>query len=40
VSAHVAQIDKTYGHLVPDSEEYLRSLLDSYDVAIAAESKC
>jgi integrase len=29
----VAQIDATYGHLVPDSEEYLRGLLDSYDVA-------
>jgi integrase len=27
----VAQIDKTYGHLVPDSEEYLRGLLDDYD---------
>jgi hypothetical protein len=24
----VAQIDATYGHLVPDSEEYLRGLLD------------
>ena len=28
----VAQIDTTYGHLVPDSEEYLRGLLDTYDV--------
>lgn len=27
----VAQIDATYGHLVPDSEEYLRGLLDAYD---------
>jgi integrase len=27
----VSQIDATYGHLVPDSEEYLRGLLDSYD---------
>jgi len=27
----VAQIDATYGHLVPDSEEYLRRLLDTYD---------
>jgi hypothetical protein len=25
------QIDATYGHLVPDSEEYLRGLLDGYD---------
>ena len=27
----VTQIDKTYGHLVPDSEDYLRGLLDAYD---------
>jgi hypothetical protein len=27
----VAQIDATYGHLVPDSEDYLRGLLDAYD---------
>jgi integrase len=27
----VAQLDQTYGHLVPDSEEYLRGLLDTYD---------
>jgi integrase len=27
----VAQIDATYGHLLPDSEEYLRGLLDAYD---------
>ena len=27
----VAQIDATYGHLVPDSEEYLRALLDRLD---------
>jgi integrase len=27
----VAQIDGTYGHLLPDSEEYLRGLLDAYD---------
>ncbi len=29
----VAQIDATYGHLVPDSDEYLRGLLDYHDVA-------
>ncbi|HXH89804.1 MAG TPA: site-specific integrase [Gaiellaceae bacterium] len=29
----VTQIDATYGHLVPDSEEYLRGLLDTYDEA-------
>jgi integrase len=27
----VQMIDQTYGHLLPDSEEYLRVLLDSYD---------
>jgi len=27
----VTQIDATYGHLVPDSEEYLRGLLDTFD---------
>jgi hypothetical protein len=31
----IAQIDSTYGHLVPDSEEYLRGLLDSYDTTAA-----
>jgi integrase len=32
----VSQIDQTYGHLLPDSEEYLRGLLDNYDAAEAA----
>jgi integrase len=32
----VAQIDATYGHLLPDSEEYLRGLLDDYDSRAAA----
>ena len=27
----VAEIDATYGHLLPDSEDYLRGLLDSFD---------
>ncbi len=27
----IAQIDATYGHLLPDSEDYLRGLLDEYD---------
>jgi integrase len=31
----VQQIDQTYGHLLPDSEEYLRGLLDNYDAAVA-----
>ena len=36
----VAQIDATYGHLMPDSEEYLRGLLDAFDTRplAAAES--
>ena len=34
----VAQLDATYGHLVDDSEDYLRGLLDNYDaVATAVE---
>lgn len=32
----VAQIDATYGHLLPDSEAYLRGLLDAYDDEAAA----
>ena len=28
----VAQIDATYGHQLPDSEDYLRGLLDHYDL--------
>jgi len=32
----VAQIDATYGHLVPDSDDYLRWLLDNYDLGGAA----
>jgi len=35
----VAQIDKTYGHLVPDSEEYLRGLLDSFDAAVVGRGE-
>jgi integrase len=27
----VAQIDTTYGHLLPDSEAYLRGLLNGFD---------
>ena len=32
----VQMIDQTYGHLLPDSEEYLRGLLDTYDAAAAS----
>jgi len=31
----VEQIDRTYGHLLPDSGEYLRGLLDTFDAAAA-----
>jgi integrase len=34
----VTQIDATYGHLVSDSDEYLRGLLDRYDTAREQES--
>lgn len=33
MGSSVDMIDKTYGHLLPDSEEYLRGLLDSFDSA-------
>jgi integrase len=33
----VAEIDATYGHLLPDSGDYLRGLLDESDAAMAAE---
>lgn len=32
----VQMIDQTYGHLLPDSEEYLRGLLDNYDAVIGS----
>jgi integrase len=35
----VAQIDATYGHLLPDSEDYLRGLLDAYDNRSEAETE-
>ncbi len=28
----VEQIDRTYGHLLPESRAYLRGLLDAYDL--------
>lgn len=31
MGSSVDQIDRTYGHMLPDSEEYLRGLLDSFD---------
>jgi integrase len=35
----VAMIDATYGHLVPDSEDYLRGLLDSFDEAAIGQRR-
>ena len=35
----VTQIDATYGHLVPDSEDYLRGLLDSYDRGLTTDAQ-
>jgi len=37
MSSSVEQIDRTYGHMLPESEEYLRGLLDTFD-ASALES--
>jgi integrase len=34
----VAMIGATYGHLVPDSDDYLRRLLDSYDLGMQSVS--
>ena len=34
----LTMIDKTYWHLVPDSDEYVRGLLDAYDGSAAKEA--
>lgn len=31
MGSSVDQIDTTYGHLLPDAEEFERSLLDAFD---------
>jgi len=36
MGSSVEQIDKTYGHMLPDSEHYLRGLLDEFDAATRA----
>jgi integrase len=36
MGSSVEQIDVRYGHMLPDSEEYLRSLLNTYDNATLA----
>lgn len=38
MGSSVEQIDRTSGHLLPDSEEYLRGLLDSHDSGGAGRS--
>jgi hypothetical protein len=35
----VTQIDATYRDLVPDSEEFLRGLLDSYEEVATAKRR-
>jgi integrase len=37
MGSSVEQIDRTYGHLLPDSEDYLRGLLDSFDAVSSEE---
>jgi len=35
-TAHVLeQIDRTYGHLIPDSEDYLKGMADAFDTTHA-----
>jgi len=36
MGSSVEQIDSTYGHLLPDSEDYLRGLLDAFDASVPA----
>jgi integrase len=37
LGSSVDQVDRTYGHMLPDSEEYLRGLLDAFDTARSDE---
>ena len=37
MGSSVEQIDRTYGHMLPESEDYLRGLLDAYDVVGVGE---
>ena len=34
----IAQLDQTYGHVLPDSERYMRDLLNDYDAAATADA--
>lgn len=38
MGSSVEQIDRVYGHLLPDSEEYLRGLLDAFDDITAVQA--
>lgn len=38
MGSSVQQIDATYGHLLPDSEDYLRGLLDMFDASVKQEA--
>jgi hypothetical protein len=35
----VQMIDQTYGHLLPDSEQYLRGLLDRFDEGMVSAAQ-
>jgi len=39
MGSSVEQIDRTYGHMLPDSEDYLRGLLDAYDLSDGASAE-
>jgi hypothetical protein len=34
MGSSVEQIDRTYGHMLPESEDYLRGLLDGFDAGL------
>jgi hypothetical protein len=38
MGSSVEQIDRTYGHMLPESEDYLRGLLDTFDAAAQSQS--
>ena len=38
MGSSVDRIDAVYGHLLPDSEDYLRGLLDTYDINTKEEA--
>ena len=38
MGSSVEQIDHTYGHMLPESEVYLRGLLDTFDASEHADA--